>query len=82
MGENTFATPGREVHLKYQFRNSGARNCGITDLVNRQNGDQKTVDFPVHFFFKQSFPKVINLNKNKNNAILLKKKKKKKTYSL
>ncbi len=34
MGENTFATPGREAHLKYQFTNSGARNCGITDFGN------------------------------------------------
>ena len=31
-GEDTFATPGCEVYLKYQFTNSGARNCGITDF--------------------------------------------------
>ncbi len=31
MGENTFMTQDCEVHLKYQFTNSGTRNRGITD---------------------------------------------------
>ena len=42
-GRNFFANPGREVHLRYKFTNSAARNCRITDFGNRQNGEKTAV---------------------------------------
>ena len=49
MGENTFATPSREVHLKYQLRTLAQGTVGLQILENRQNGDQKAGVFRVKY---------------------------------
>ncbi len=41
MGANTFTIPVDEVHLKYQFTNSGTRNCGITDFGQNKMATRK-----------------------------------------
>ncbi len=41
MGANTFTIPVEEVHLKYQFTNSGARNCGIRDFGQNKMATRK-----------------------------------------
>ena len=41
VGEGAFTIPVDEVHLKYQFTNSGARNCGITDFGQNKMATRK-----------------------------------------